>query len=68
MKATISHSGEVVTGKNLQEIRSKLSAKLSVSGPRGLTALTKTGTIIHVELYEGQDYIHTKDGRSITIY
>jgi len=66
MKATIATpNGATITGKNLQDIKKQMNSMLSVSGPRGLTAITTTGTIIHVELYEGQDYIRTKDGRTI---
>lgn len=65
MKATINSTGQVVTGKNLDDIRRQLNGMLSVSGPRGLTATTETGTEIHVELHEGQDYIRTTSGREL---
>jgi hypothetical protein len=57
MKATIQSTGEAIKGKNIQEIRSQLNSMLRVDGPRGLTAITDSGTEIHVELYEGQDYV-----------
>lgn len=65
MKATINDTGEVLTGKNLTEIRRTLNSMLSVGGPRGLTATTENGTTIHVELYEGQDYIRTASGKKL---
>jgi hypothetical protein len=30
-----------------------------------LTAVTETGTEIHVELFDGQDYIIDRNGRSL---
>jgi len=66
MKATIKSTGETSSGKTLKEIKSKLNAMLKVEGPRGLTAVTENGAEIHVELYEGQDYIKAADGRIIS--
>jgi hypothetical protein len=63
MKAIIRTTSEIIQGKTLMEIRNKLNARLKVEGPRGLTAITKTGTEIHVELYDGQDYIKSASGR-----
>lgn len=63
MKATIQTNSQEITGKNLSELRQKLNSMLSVDGPRGLTAITDNGTEIHMELYEGQDYIRTANGR-----
>lgn len=62
MKATITTTGhaQTITGRTNQEIKKKLNAMLKIGGPRGLTAITETGTTIHVELYEGQDYIKPK--------
>lgn len=65
MKATINTTGEKISGKTLNEIRSKMNAMLKIEGPRGLTATTQNGTEIHVELYEGQDYIRTRNGKTI---
>jgi hypothetical protein len=65
MKATIQTTNEVITGKTLKDIKSQMDAMLSVDGPRGLTAITETGTEIHTELYEGQDYIIDRNGRVI---
>lgn len=65
MYATINTTGEQVAGKTLKDIKSKMCAMLSVDGPRGLTATTESGTEIHVELYDGQDYIRTANGRII---
>ena len=65
MKATIASSGETITGRNIADIRKQLNQRLSVGGPRGLTAVTDTGTEIHVELFDGQDYVRTADGRQI---
>lgn len=65
MKATLTNN-EIITGKTLQEIRSKMNAMLRVDGPRALTASTDTGATIHVELYENQDYITLANGRRIT--
>ena len=66
MKATIKSTGETISGKTLKEIKSKLNTMLKVEGPRGLTAVTENGAEIHVELYEGQDYIKAADGRIIS--
>lgn len=65
MKATITTTGESIEGKTLKDIKRKIQSKLSVGGKRGLTAKTETGAEIHVELYEGQDYIRAADGRLI---
>lgn len=65
MKATINTTGETISGKTLKEIKSKMNSMLKVEGPRGLTATAENGAEIHVELYEGQDYIKTADGRYI---
>lgn len=64
MDAKLSN-GQTVTGKTLKAIRSKMCGLLSVDGPRALTATTSTGAEIHVELYDGQDYIKTADGKII---
>jgi hypothetical protein len=66
MNATIKTTGETISGKTLKEIKSKMNAMLKVEGPRGLTAVTENGAEIHVELYEGQDYIKAADGRVIS--
>lgn len=66
MNATIKTTGEAISGKTLKEIKSKLNAMLKVEGPRGLTAVTENGAEVHVELYEGQDYIKAADGRIIS--
>ena len=63
MKATITTTGEVLKGRTNQAIRNQLNWMLKVEGPRGLTAITDRGTEIHVELFEGQDYIRTKSGK-----
>lgn len=65
MTATISTTGQKLNGKTLKDIRSQMNAMLKVEGPRGLTAVTENGTEIHVELYEGQDYIRAANGRTI---
>jgi len=65
MKAYIPAKDKTIKYKNLSDLRRQLNSMLSVSGPRGLTAITETGTEVHVELYEGKDYIRTKDGRLI---
>ena len=65
MNATIKTTGETISGKTLKEIKSKMNAMLNVDGPRGLTAVTDNDAEIHVELYEGQDYIKTASGRII---
>lgn len=67
MKATLTNTNEIITGKTMQEIRSKMNAMLRVDGPRALTANTDTGAIMHVELHENQDYITLANGRRITI-
>lgn len=56
MNATLKN-GTVINGKSIKEIRSKMNAMLKIEGPRGLTATTDSGTEIHVELYDGKDYI-----------
>jgi hypothetical protein len=66
MNATIKTTGETISGKTLKEVKSKLNAMLKVEGPRGLTAVTENGAEVHVELYEGQDYIKAADGRIIS--
>ena len=65
MKATITATGETITGKTLKGIKSKLNGMLKVDGPRGLTAKVETGAEIHVELFDGNDYIKTSNGRYI---
>ena len=65
VKAYIPAKDKTIKYKNLKDLRSQLNSMLSVSGPRGLTAITETGTEVHVGLYEGQDYTRTKDGRLI---
>jgi len=57
MKATINQSNETVQAETMSGIISILNSKLQIDGPRALTAETETGTIIHVSLYEGEDYI-----------
>lgn len=63
MNATITTNGKEINGKNIQDLRSQLNRMLSVDGFQGLTAITENGTKIHVELYEGQDYVRTANGR-----
>lgn len=65
MKATITTTGETINGKTLKDIMHQMQSKLSIDGKRGLTAETETGAEIHVELYDGQDYIRATDGRII---
>jgi hypothetical protein len=65
MKAKITGTGESINGKTLKEIKRKMGAMLKVEGPRALTAVTDTGAKIHVEIYEGQDYIRTAGGAYI---
>jgi hypothetical protein len=67
MQATYEYNGKttIITGKSLKDLRRKLGGMLKIEGPRGLTANVKTGAAIHVELYEGQDYIRTANGRII---
>ncbi len=65
MNAKINSTGETINGKTLKEIKSKMNGMLKVEGPRGLTATAENGAEIHVELYDGQDYIKTADGRII---
>jgi len=68
MHATITHADgrtEQLTGKNISDIRSQLNSMLRVEGPRGLIAVTDSGTEIAVSLFEGQDYVRTADGREL---
>ena len=65
MDAKINGTNQVVTGKTLTEIKRNMMGMLKVEGPRGLTATADNGAVIHVELYDGQDYIKTADGRFI---
>jgi hypothetical protein len=65
MNAKINGSNKTINGKTLKDIRSKMNEMLKVEGPRGLTATTENGAEIHVELYEGQDYIRTAGGKII---
>ncbi len=64
MTATIHGSTKTITGKTIKEIRSKMNGMLR-DGRQAMTATTNTGTIIHVELWDGQDYIKTANGRII---
>ncbi len=64
MNATIHHTNEVITGKTLKDIRRQMCAMLR-GDIRGLTATVDNGAEIHVELYEGRDYIRTADGKII---
>lgn len=64
MNAKLSN-GQTVTGKTLKAIRAKMCGMLKIDGPRGLTATVDNGAEIHVELYDGQDYIKTADGKII---
>lgn len=68
MTATITYADvttEQLTGRNISDIRSQLNSRLRVDGPRALTAITDSGTEIHVELYDGQDYVRTALGREL---
>lgn len=67
MKATITTKGyeQQISGKNLSDIRKHMNQTLDFNGPQALTAKTDTGTTIHVEVWEGQDYIYDKRGRKI---
>jgi len=65
MKATIHGTNEVLEGRTLKEIKRKMDRMLEVDGPRGLTATVETGAVIHTELYVGQDYIRSADGKKI---
>jgi len=65
MKATIRSTGATIEAATLKAIRSTLNSMLRIGGPRGLTADTDTGAVIHVELYDSQDYIMAADGRTI---
>jgi hypothetical protein len=47
MKATITATGETITGKTLKGIKSKLNGMLKVDGPRGLA-----GKVNHIQLAE----------------
>jgi hypothetical protein len=57
IKAAISDTDTIITDITVKGIRKQLCRLLKIEGPRGLTAITTTGTIIHVELYDDQDYI-----------
>lgn len=63
MNAHIDWNNTTISGSTLHDLRRQLSAMLKVEGPRGLTATTDTGATIHVELYEGKDYIKLANGR-----
>lgn len=67
MEATINGSGTIIKGKTLQDIRRKMCAMLSIDGLLGITATTERGTIIHVELFEDQDYIITPQRRYLSL-
>ena len=66
MNATLSN-GTKISGNNLNDIRRKMNGMLKIEGPRGLTATTENGAEIHVELYEGRDYIKSANGKSVKI-
>jgi hypothetical protein len=42
-----------------------LSRRLRVDGPRVLVAQTDDGAEIRASLYDGEDYIVTRDGRTL---
>jgi hypothetical protein len=63
MNARIIGTTEIVSGKTLTEIRSKMCGMLKIDGFRSLTAKADTGAVIHVELFENRDYIISADGR-----
>ncbi len=63
MIAYISNTNQSISGKTLKAIRAELIRRMNVLGLRGLTAITETGAEIHVEVYDGQDYIKLANGR-----
>ena len=65
MNAIIKSTNQTIIGKTLQEIKREMNRLLNVLDRRALTAVTDTGAEIHVEAYEGQDYIRLANGRVI---
>ena len=65
MKATIASTGETINGRNLHDIRRQLMQRLSIEKWRALNAITPAKTIIHVSLYDNEDYILTADRRNL---
>lgn len=65
MIAYISQTNQTITGKTIKDLRNALIRRMGTLGYRGLTAVTEKGTEIHVEIYSGEDYIRTRDGRYI---
>lgn len=50
-----------------QEAWRILAGRLSVGGPRGLVAITDDGAEIGASLYDGEDYIKSRDGRRVAL-
>jgi hypothetical protein len=63
MNAVITTTKQTITGKTLKEIKREMNRLLNVLDKRALTAITDTGAEIHVEKYDGQDYIKLANGR-----
>ena len=63
MIAHIELTNQTISGRTLKDIRAALIHRMKVLDLRGLTAITETGATVHVEVYEGQDYIILKNGR-----
>ena len=63
MNAYIETTNQTITGKTLKDIRAALIRRMNLLDVRGLTAITETGATVHVEKYDGQDYIRLANGR-----
>ena len=67
MKAYIFWNHTTITAPTLRELRTQMRNMLHVAGPRGLTAKVNTRAEIHVELYDGLDWMTDKNGRFIKL-
>ena len=65
MIAYVEQTNQTIEGKTLKDIRSELIRRMKVIDARGLTAKCETGAVVHVEMYDGQDYIKDASGRLI---
>jgi len=64
MSATLDN-GQKISGKNILDIRRKMNRMVKIEGPQAIEAVTDAGTVIHVEVWDGQDYVRTASGRKI---
>jgi hypothetical protein len=58
-------SGESFTAPSHRAAHTELCRRLGVGYPRALRATTQDGAEVVASLYDGEDYIRTRDGRVI---